>query len=373
MSSLGQGPTQVDGSQLAKWLEPWWVWAAARLPRWLAPNVITLAGMLCVLLPTAGLVVAWAAGHALPWWLFGLQILGIFGFQTLDALDGKQARRTGSSSPAGSWLDHACDIATVHWMVLGAAIATGSATTVVGLVAVWSALWAGVLLYWEACHTGRIHLGNGASITEAQFLCMGLHGLAMVVGLDAVVVPVGETLPALQWLGPIASLGIGAFVLLIASVAPGFFATIHAVRGVRAKGVPIRWLPLAPMLLVGGFAWLVLEPTASPLIHLALLLGVGAQGTLLISTLILDSLHDRPATVDAPHVLLSLPLVACIVFTPPSLTEIVALSYVGLLWIWVFVRISRELRRMARQLGIRLFVLPTPAPPSESSRSASSP
>ena len=34
---------------------------------------------------------------------------GLFVYQSLDAIDGKQARRTGSSSPLGELFDHGCD------------------------------------------------------------------------------------------------------------------------------------------------------------------------------------------------------------------------------------------------------------------------
>ena len=33
----------------------------------------------------------------------------IFAYQTLDAIDGKQARRTGNSTPLGQLFDHGCD------------------------------------------------------------------------------------------------------------------------------------------------------------------------------------------------------------------------------------------------------------------------
>ena len=35
--------------------------------------------------------------------------LATFIYQTFDACDGKQARRTGSSSPLGQLFDHGCD------------------------------------------------------------------------------------------------------------------------------------------------------------------------------------------------------------------------------------------------------------------------
>jgi phosphatidylglycerophosphate synthase len=35
--------------------------------------------------------------------------MGLFIYQTLDAIDGKQARRTGSSNALGELFDHGCD------------------------------------------------------------------------------------------------------------------------------------------------------------------------------------------------------------------------------------------------------------------------
>ena len=35
--------------------------------------------------------------------------IGLFIYQTLDAIDGKQARRTQTSSPLGELFDHGCD------------------------------------------------------------------------------------------------------------------------------------------------------------------------------------------------------------------------------------------------------------------------
>eukprot|EP00438_Fugacium_kawagutii_P000898 Skav225784 [mRNA] locus=scaffold2147:24333:29292:+ [translate_table: standard] len=44
-----------------------------------------------------------------PRWLMLLTTFSLFIYQTLDALDGKQARRTGTSSPLGQLFDHGCD------------------------------------------------------------------------------------------------------------------------------------------------------------------------------------------------------------------------------------------------------------------------
>jgi phosphatidylglycerophosphate synthase len=41
-----------------------------------------------------------------PEWVYYLCAFNVFMYQTLDAIDGKQARRTGSSSPLGELFDH---------------------------------------------------------------------------------------------------------------------------------------------------------------------------------------------------------------------------------------------------------------------------
>jgi ethanolaminephosphotransferase len=56
----------------------------------------------------------------LPEWTYLLVAFGIFAFQTLDAIDGKQARRTGSSSPLGQLVDHGCD--AISWTITNLAV-----------------------------------------------------------------------------------------------------------------------------------------------------------------------------------------------------------------------------------------------------------
>ena len=44
-----------------------------------------------------------------PFWAYALMAFTVLGYQTLDAVDGKQARRTNTSSPLGQLFDHGCD------------------------------------------------------------------------------------------------------------------------------------------------------------------------------------------------------------------------------------------------------------------------
>jgi ethanolaminephosphotransferase len=45
----------------------------------------------------------------------------MFTYQTLDNIDGKQARKTGNSSPLGMLFDHGCDAFALIFIVLGVA------------------------------------------------------------------------------------------------------------------------------------------------------------------------------------------------------------------------------------------------------------
>lgn len=79
-------------------------------PRWVAPNVLTLLGLLLSLLSVILTLIydPLLIGNA-PWWVHLTTGINIFAYQTLDNMDGKQARRTGSSSALGMFFDHACD------------------------------------------------------------------------------------------------------------------------------------------------------------------------------------------------------------------------------------------------------------------------
>lgn len=50
-----------------------------------------------------------AVSFQAPLWAYLLCAVGLFIYQSLDAIDGKQARRTNSSSPLGELFDHGCD------------------------------------------------------------------------------------------------------------------------------------------------------------------------------------------------------------------------------------------------------------------------
>ena len=89
-------------------------WIAEKLPMWLAPNLITLAGFSLTFSCKLLMLYLYGLSTEGPvdnWYCY---LLGVsyFIYSTLDNVDGKQARRTGSGSPLGMLFDHGCDAMT---------------------------------------------------------------------------------------------------------------------------------------------------------------------------------------------------------------------------------------------------------------------
>ncbi|KAK5984810.1 hypothetical protein GCK32_002217, partial [Trichostrongylus colubriformis] len=104
----------VDNSWLDELcMKRWWEYVVTWCPMWLAPNLITLIGLIINLITVLVLSsFSYSATEPAPSWAYAQAALGLFLYQTLDAIDGKQARRTGSSSPLGELFDHGCDSMT---------------------------------------------------------------------------------------------------------------------------------------------------------------------------------------------------------------------------------------------------------------------
>jgi ethanolaminephosphotransferase len=170
------------------WLDdlhtPFWNGVVERLPLWLAPNLITLVG-------TAGLIASYFLygfylpdlQGAAPWWVFFLGGFSVLFYLHLDCIDGKQARRTKSSSPLGQLFDHGCDALSVHLIVTNLAAALGmslgwrATLFSVGVMGPWA------LAHWEEYHSGVMNYGTGYwGVLEANYLVVAGHWVTMLLG-----------------------------------------------------------------------------------------------------------------------------------------------------------------------------------------------
>ncbi|XP_011409340.2 PREDICTED: ethanolaminephosphotransferase 1-like, partial [Amphimedon queenslandica] len=89
--------------------QPWWKTVVKLVPLWVAPNLLTLVGFLfhfsifllfCFYDYSFFATGASLAGR-IPVWVWFYSAVAHFTGHTLDGIDGKQARRTNSSSPLG--------------------------------------------------------------------------------------------------------------------------------------------------------------------------------------------------------------------------------------------------------------------------------
>ncbi|KAJ1918934.1 hypothetical protein H4219_002290 [Mycoemilia scoparia] len=165
----------VDKSFLTKYvLRHYWNWAVTLFPTWIAPNLITLIGLsfeifdvLLVLLFVPDL---FGPGPAWMYYCFGA---GIWLYSTFDNVDGKQARRTNTSSPLGELFDHGCDAlnCSIAGVVEAASFAMGDTWTTLGLFLCIT--WTFYISTWEEYHTGVLYLGYVNGPTEfIVFACI---------------------------------------------------------------------------------------------------------------------------------------------------------------------------------------------------------
>ncbi|MGH0137612.1 UNVERIFIED_CONTAM: hypothetical protein FKN15_020296 [Acipenser sinensis] len=184
-------------------LQIYWNWLVEQIPTWVAPNTLTIIGLIInvattlilmcycpsareeflAVQRTVGLdtIVSHLARSvyylanmepipmediallSAPGWAFLLSAFGLFIYQSLDAIDGKQARRTNSSSPLGELFDHGCD-----------AVSTGTCIAVrMGTDSNWMFFcgFIGMFMFycahWQTYVSGTLRFGL-IDVTEVQ-------------------------------------------------------------------------------------------------------------------------------------------------------------------------------------------------------------
>lgn len=166
-------------------MQSFWNWLIQFMPLSIAPNVITLVGFVGMIGSTV-LAVSEAPTFREPISLATIVtvVTLVFLYQTLDALDGKQARRTKNSTPLGQLFDHGCDaVSMCCFAMLGGVVVRQGVNNPFFLTFFFSSLIAFYLAQWEEYWTGVIDLGE-IGVTEGQILGMLLYVWAGVSGSD---------------------------------------------------------------------------------------------------------------------------------------------------------------------------------------------
>ena len=239
-------------------LDRFWDAVASAYPRWLAPNLVTLGGGACVA-AAAALTLAHspALGGAAPRWVYACNAALLFAYQTLDGSDGKQARRTGSGSPLGEFVDHGVDAWAVAPVLVVAIDGFGF-----GLRSAWP--WALLLGAQASFYLSNLTLVATGRMDVHRVDVIELQSAMVAAQLVTAFNPLG---PAL-WSSPLAPLlPAGLRAALPAAVPP--LLLVREALGVVIAGGMAASVAEAVWRLVGGSA----APLRLLAAHAALALG----------------------------------------------------------------------------------------------------
>lgn len=156
-------------------MQKFWNWFVTLFPMWVAPNLITIVGLAINIITS--LVLVWycpTATERPPWWATLSAAVGLFLYQALDAIDGKQARRTGTACPLGELFDHGCDSLSTVVVSIASCCALRMGTYPAWLL--FQCLTASSMFYlahWQTYVSGTLQFGY-IDVTEGQLVVMGV-------------------------------------------------------------------------------------------------------------------------------------------------------------------------------------------------------
>ncbi|XP_058190759.1 choline/ethanolaminephosphotransferase 1 [Rhododendron vialii] len=293
----------VDHSYVAKYvLQPFWSRFVNFFPLWMPPNMITLTGfMFLVTSALLGYIYSPRLDSAPPRWVHFMHGLLLFLYQTFDAVDGKQARRTFSSSPLGELFDHGCDALACAFE----SMAFGS-TAMCGRSTFWFWVISAVPFYgatWEHYFTNTLILPAVNGPTEGLMLIYLCHFFTAIVGAEWWAQHFGKSFPFLSWVpffNEIPTYGAALFLMISSAVIPTISFNVYNVYKVvqgRKGSMLLALAMLYPfvVLLGGVLLWDYLSPNdlMGTYPHLVIL-GTGLAFGFLVGRMILAHLCDEP-------------------------------------------------------------------------------
>ncbi len=308
---------------------------------WCAPNFLSLVGL-------SAMVVCYALTYSyspdftqpLPRWLYAYSALTLFAYQTIDVrqlthalphlthqpsahlclsllccmllqnLDGRQARRTGNSSPLGLLFDHGVDALNCTFASL--LLATVYQIGLLGplpLFLFWNIGFVPfVFATWEEYFTGKLTLGQVNGPSDGMFMCQ-LFCMAGFCIPGIYTTSYAAMFPFLAST-PVANLTIGTFPLLLGWV--GIPATVlgNIYQVVKKRSLfPQPASYLLPFLCMGliGWVWVWLQPDFFLLHTRAYCFSLGFLFCQMICSLMVAHICDEEYRLARPALL---PLIA---------------------------------------------------------------
>ncbi|KAH3668772.1 hypothetical protein OGAPHI_002527 [Ogataea philodendri] len=164
-------------------LKRFWVQFEKIFPLWMAPNVVTLSGLMFIVVSLlVMLYVDPTLDQESPRWCYVLYAVSIFMYQTFDACDGIHARRTGQSGPLGELFDHCVDAVNTSMSVLIFASVAGLGRGWMVYLSQFATLMNFYLSTWEEFYTHTLFLSECSGPVEGILLLVVLFFITAFVG-----------------------------------------------------------------------------------------------------------------------------------------------------------------------------------------------
>ncbi|OZJ02581.1 hypothetical protein BZG36_04189 [Bifiguratus adelaidae] len=245
-------------------LRHYWNWAVELFPLWMAPNLITLCGLgfvlvnlICVILYIPDMV-----GPG-PAWLYFSCSLGLWLYSTFDNVDGKQARRTGTSSPLGELFDHGCDALNCS---IGAIVEAACMSFGHSWYAAFLLLMTTIPFYlstWEEYHTGVLYLGYINGPTEGLVMACAVMALSGIYGPQLWKMPLRHFVPVdkiglAEWSLQDSMVAVMVFLMIFVHFPFCFMAVYRVCKAKNKSFLYIAIVENVPIVVytLSGYAWL---------------------------------------------------------------------------------------------------------------------
>ncbi|KAK4200295.1 putative choline/ethanolaminephosphotransferase [Triangularia verruculosa] len=172
--------SSVDHSLVSKYiLKPFYTNFVIKLfPLSMAPNLITLTGFMFVV--ANFLTLLWynpTLDQDCPPWVYYSWAAGLFLYQTFDAVDGTQARRTKQSGPLGELFDHGVDALNTSLEVLIFAASQNMGQGWKTVATLFASLLTFYVQTWDEYHTKTLTLGIVNGPVEGILILVGVYAL----------------------------------------------------------------------------------------------------------------------------------------------------------------------------------------------------
>lgn len=175
-----------DRSIITKYiLKPFWLKFERIFPVWMAPNMVTLLGLMFIVISDIFVFIYDPNLDTVsPTWLYFYHALAVFMYQTFDACDGIHARRTGQSSPLGELFDHCCDSMNTTLMQIQFASVAGLTCNPLIFIFQYASLATFYLSTWEEFYTHKLFLSEISGPVEGLLMISCVYVLAGTFGID---------------------------------------------------------------------------------------------------------------------------------------------------------------------------------------------